>query len=183
MDHYIDVRLHANADLSCNELMATLFYKVHVWIARNAQGRIGLSFPEMARTPGALLRVHGNQADLTAFASGDWRRTLALWISQTPVQPVPAHIQYCTVIRVQSKSAHNKRLRAVRRRGLTLEQATALIPDDTTKPLDLPFLDICSASTGQRVRFFLRQQQVVDAVPGGFSAYGMSQAGTTVPWF
>ena len=183
MAYYIDIRLHTNAEISCNELMAALFYKVHIWLAKHAEGRIGVSFPEMKKTPGGLLRVHGDLSDLITFASGEWRNTLSLWISQTPVQPIPAHAQSCCVTRIQSKSAHNKRQRAMRRRGLTLEEATACIPDTATKPLNQPFLDIRSASTGQRVRFFIQQQQAANAVPGRFSAYGMGQAGTTVPWF
>ena len=183
MDHYIDIRLQANAGIGGNELMAVLFYKVHVWLAWQAQGRIGLSFPEMSKTPGALLRVHGSQADLAVFALGDWRKTLLLWMVQSPVQPVPAHAQHCAVARVQRKSAHNMRQRAMRRDGLTLEQAMARIPDAASEPLELPFLDIPSASTGQRVRFSIRQQVVADAVFGEFTAYGMGKSGTTVPWF
>lgn len=183
MDHYIDIRLHANADMSVKELMATLFYKVHVWLARHAQGRIGLSFPEADKALGTLLRVHGSQSDLLMFAMGDWRRTLLMWISQSPVQAVPTHTRHHSVTRVQRKSANNMRQRAVRRHGLTLEQAVQRIPDTAVRPLNLPYLDIPSASTGQCVRFFIRQQVAADAVPGGFSAYGMSQAGATVPCF
>jgi CRISPR-associated endonuclease Csy4 len=183
MDQYIDIRLHANADMSVKELMATLFYKVHVWLARHAQGRIGLSFPEADRALGTVLRVHGSQSDLLMFAMGDWRRTLLLWISQTPVQPVPLHAQHCSVARVQRKSAHNMRQRAMRRHGLTLEQAVQRIPDTAVELLNLPCLDIQSASTGQCVRFFIRQLTVPQAVPGTFSAYGMSQNGATVPSF
>ena len=183
MDHYIDIRLHANADMSVKELMATLFYKVHVWLARQGPGHIGLSFPEADKTPGPLLRVHGNEPDLMLFAMGDWRRTLLLWISQSPVQAVPTHTRHHSVTRVQRKSANNMRQRAMRRHGITLEQAVQRIPDTAVEPLNLPYLDIQSASTGQRVRFFIRQQVTEDAVPGGFSAYGMSQAGSTVPCF
>lgn len=183
MDHYIDIRLHANADMSVKELMATLFYKVHVWLARHAQGRIGLSFPEADNALGTVMRVHGSQSDLLMFAMGDWRRTLLLWISQTAVQAVPEHTRHHSVTRVQRKSANNMRQRAMRRHGLTLEQAVQRIPDTAVEPLNLPYLDIQSASTGQCVRFFIRHQTAADAVPGGFSAYGLSQAGATVPCF
>ena len=184
MDHYLDIKLRANAGIGTNELMAMLFYKIHVWIARNANGRIALSFPEMEKTPGARLRVHGGEADLCSFASGDWRRTVMLWVDVSPVCPVPAGVMHCTVARIQSKSAHNMRQRAMRRNGLTPEQAMARIPDAATKALDLPYLYVQSASTGQRVRFFIQQGSAQPrAVQGGFSAYGMGKDGATVPWF
>ncbi|MBA4255964.1 MAG: type I-F CRISPR-associated endoribonuclease Cas6/Csy4 [Polaromonas sp.] len=183
MDHYIDIRLHTNADMSVKELMATLFYKVHVWLARHAQGRIGLSFPEADKALGTVLRVHGTQNDLLIFAMGDWRRTLLLWISQTPVQPVPSHAQHCSVARVQRKSANNMRQRAMRRHGLTLEQAIQRIPNTAVEPLNLPHVDIPSSSTGQCVRFFIRQQPAKEQALGCFSAYGMGQTGKTVPYF
>ncbi len=184
MDHHLDIHLNTQGEMGTNALMATLFYKVHVWIAHHAPRRIGLSFPDMRKTPGARLRVHGNQADLHAFAAGDWRKTLLMWVQQDAVQPVPANSLHCAVARVQRKSAHNMRQRAMRRHGLTPEQAWARIPDEANEIVDLPFLDLCSASTGQTLRFFIRQQTRLSApVPGGFSAYGMGQSGATVPWF
>jgi len=184
MDHYLDIRLRANAGIGKNELMATLFYKIHVWIARNANGRIALSFPDMNKTPGARLRVHGCESDLQAFSSGDWRRTVMLWIDLAQVCPVPADARHCMVARIQRKSAHNMRQRAMRRDGLTLEQAMVRIPDTATESLDLPYLYVQSASTGQRVRFFIKQSPAQPvAVKGAFSAYGLGKDGATVPWF
>lgn len=184
MDHYIDLHVRAPADMGRHHLMAVLFYKLHAWIAHHACGRIGLSFPAMQKTPGTHLRVHGSLADLSRLSSGDWRNTLLLWLQQGPVTPVPGHAQHCVVARVQKKSAHNMRQRAMRRDGLTHEQSLARIPDSATEVVSLPYLDIRSSSSGQTLRFFIRQGPPKStAVPGPFSAYGMSHAGATVPWF
>lgn len=184
MDHYIDIRLLANAGIGFNELMGALFQKVHAWIARNAAGRIAVSFPDMKKTPGSCLRVHAGHGDLSAFSAAPWGKTLHLWIDQSPVIPVPGNSKHCVVRRVQSKSAHNRRQRSIRHNWLTPEEAAARIPDSATKPLDLPYLYLPSGSTGQRVRFFIQQRtELSEATAGEFTTYGMSKAGATVPWF
>ena len=138
----------------------------------------------MRQTPGERLRVHGSQADLHAFATGDWRKTLLMWMQQGAVQAVPANSLHCAVTRVQFKSVHRMRRRVMRNFGLTAEQAHARIPDEKQNRVNQPFLDLRSASTGQTLRFFIRQQTGLPApVAGGFSAYGMGQGGATVPWF
>lgn len=184
MNYYLDIHLRPNADFGCNALMAQLFYKVHVWLALHGNNGIGLSFPEMKKTPGTVLRVHGSAPALEAFATGDWRKTLSLWLDQTAVQEVPSDAAFCTVRRIQKKSAQNRRKRAIAKGWLTAEQALKRIPDTATKVLDHPFLDIHSSSTGhQQIRFFIQQSIVPAAIPGAFSAYGMGNAGATVPWF
>lgn len=184
MDHYVDIRLLADPEMGCNQLMAHLFYKVHVWLAAHGNGRVGLSFPEMNKTPGSVLRVHGSADQLQEFLAGDWRKSLALWLAPMTIKPVPADTGYCVVRRIQRKSAHNRRKRSVAKGWLTESEARERIPDSTTQKLDLPFLDIRSSSTGQqRVRFFIQQTPAPAMVRGEFTAYGMSAGGATVPRF
>ncbi len=108
---------------------------------------------------------------------------MQLWIDPLSVLAVPTGATVCNVKRIQAKSAHNMRKRAVAKGRFTTEQALASIPDSATKPLDLPFLVIQSASSGQRVRFFIQQNEASKAVEGAFNSYGMGQSGATVPWF
>ncbi|WP_158291719.1 type I-F CRISPR-associated endoribonuclease Cas6/Csy4 [Lampropedia puyangensis] len=183
IDHYLDIQVHPSSELQTNTLMAQLFSKVHVWLAAHGQGRMGVSFPNMQLTPGDVLRMHGSAADLTRFVGADWRQNLALWTSIGAIAAVPDGARHVRVMRVQRKSAHNMRQRAMRRHGLSLEEATARIPDQPRFYSKLPYLIIKSSSTGQRLSLYLQQEAIATATPGGFSAYGLSQQGATVPWF
>lgn len=164
-------------------MMGTVFYKLHVWLSENMPNRIGLSFPAMKQTPGDCLRLHGTENDLKAVIGGDWRYSLLMFVQIQPVLPAPATAQYCTVQRIQKKSVNNRRLRSIRKGWLSEEEAITRIPGDADHRLDLPFIVVRSHSSQQTVKIFIRQQLQSEPVAGEFSSYGLSKAGSTVPWF
>lgn len=67
MDHYQDVRVLPDPEFSEPTLLSALFAKLHRALAAYGKGDIGISFPQMQRTPGAILRLHGRHDALTAL--------------------------------------------------------------------------------------------------------------------
>ncbi|WP_409420099.1 type I-F CRISPR-associated endoribonuclease Cas6/Csy4 [Pseudaeromonas sp. ZJS20] len=183
MDHYVDVTIRSDADVGVNQMMGTLFYKLHVWLSENMPNRVGLCFPKMALTPGDCLRLHGTETDLKAVIGGNWRYSLLMFIQMQPVRPIPANVQFCTVQRVQRKSVHNRRLRSIRKGWLNETEVVSRIPGDHDRRLDLPFIVVRSHSSQQVIKIFIRQQVRFEPVEGGFTSYGLSKDGSTVPWF
>ena len=73
MDHYQDVRVLPDPEFSEPTLLSALFAKLHRALAAYGKGDIGISFPQMQRTPGAILRLHGSHEALTALGV-DWMK-------------------------------------------------------------------------------------------------------------
>ena len=67
MDHYQDVRVLPDPEFSEPTLLSALFAKLHRALAAYGKGDIGISFPQMQRMPGAILRLHGSHEALTAL--------------------------------------------------------------------------------------------------------------------
>lgn len=71
----------------------------------------------------------------------------------------------------------------MRRKGETYEQAAKAIPDGIEQQPDLPYVQLRSASTGQRFCLFLALgDPEPNPVLGSFNAYGLSNT-ATLPWF
>lgn len=184
MDHYQDIRVLPDPEFSEPMLMAALFAKLHRALAAHGQGNIGVSFPGMQRTPGAVLRLHGSHKTLAELQESGWLKGLRDYTGIGPLQAVPTGAQHRTVSRVQVKSsAERLRRRSVSKGWLTDAQAREKIPMANEQRSSLPFITLKSLSTGQSFRLFLKQGEL-QAVPieGSFSFYGLS-AFATVPWF
>ncbi|GAA0234702.1 hypothetical protein GCM10009125_24560 [Castellaniella daejeonensis] len=70
---------------------------------------------------------------------------------------------------------------AITRAGL--EEAVHAIPDSVEEQPDLPYVQLRSASTGQRFCLFLALgDPQPEAVSGVFNTYGLSST-ATLPWF
>lgn len=184
MDHYQDIRILADPEFNEATLLSALFAKLHRALGTRMKGDIGVSFPEMARQPGNVLRLHGSQQALMELQENNWLSGLRDYSHVSPIQPVPPAVQYRKVSRVQVKSSAERiRRRAVNKGWLTEQQARERIPLANEQRTALPFIALKSLSTGQRFRLFIQQGQI-QAMPqeGVFSSYGLS-ANATVPWF
>ncbi|WP_434462252.1 type I-F CRISPR-associated endoribonuclease Cas6/Csy4 [Serratia plymuthica] len=184
MDHYQDIRVLPDPEFSVPTLMAALFAKLHRALATHGKGDIGVSFPNMQRTPGTVLRLHGEHQALMVLAEYGWLKGLRDYTETGTIQAVPAAVQYRTVSRVQVKSsAERLRRRAVTKGWLTEEQARERILIANEQRTSLPFMLLKSLSTGQSFRLFLKQGALQEKpTKGTFSFYGLSPS-ATVPWF
>lgn len=187
MNHYIDLRLLPDPEISQPHLMGALFSKLHRALVAQHSQHIGISFPAVQTRPpwlGDRLRLHGDQAELTGLMDANWLTGMRDHVHATRVLAVPPEARHRVVSRVQAKSNPDRlRRRQMRRHGLDAEQALARVPDAVAERLDLPFVQLQSQSTAQSFRLFIRHGELLaTASPGVFGAYGLS-ATATIPWF
>lgn len=187
MDSYIELQLLPDPEFPANMLMNALFAKLHRGLVSSGEGRIGVSFPDVAQKGiglGVRLRLHGTAPDLECLMAANWLQGMRDHLSCSPVNLVPANAAYRIVRRVQAKSSpERERRRLIARKGISAEAAVQAIPDSAAEMLRLPYLLLTSQSTEQQFRLFVEHLPVQkDAVWGTFSAYGLSST-ATVPWF
>ena len=185
MTHYQDIHLLPDEETGVPVLMSMLFGRFHAALVQLHCTSIGISFPEVERTLGGCMRLHGLQAALSQLDGLSWFGPLASHLCKGDILPVPEKVQgYRTVSRKQFKSNSERlRRRLVRRHHLSPKEAALRIPDHLAHMTNLPFLQVKSSSTGQRFRLFIEHGHLQgQSCPGNFSLYGLS-ATTTIPWF
>lgn len=187
MDHYLDIRVRPDPELAIAHVMDVLFSKLHLALAARQAGDIGISLPGVAagRTGlGDMLRLHGRADALHALMGMRWLAGLHDHVKSGVISAVPADAQHRVVRRVQTKSSAERiRRRQMRRHGYDEGQARARVPDNVERTLDLPYVNLRSATTNQTFRLFIEHGPLhAEPQPGSFSAYGLSPI-TTVPWF
>jgi CRISPR-associated endonuclease Csy4 len=187
MDSYIELQLLPDPEFPATTLMNALFAKLHRGLVGNGEGRIGMSFPDVAVKEaglGSRLRLHGQAADLERLMSLNWLQGMRDHLSCGPLSAVPANATYRVVRRVQAKSSpERERRRLIARKGISPEAAILAIPDSAAQSLKLPYVVLASQSTQQHFRLFIEHLPLQDdSAPGLFNAYGLS-AGATIPWF
>ncbi|AAQ59425.1 type I-F CRISPR-associated endoribonuclease Cas6/Csy4 [Chromobacterium violaceum] len=195
MDHYLDIRLLPDADFGPPVLMNALYAKLHRALAAQQRQDIGVSFPGYDPAPsshdgkplpptlGLTLRLHGSAAALDGLMARRWLSGFADHAIVGDIRPVPAGASAVSVRRRQAKSSPARaRDRLMRRQGISAEEARRRIPDETAQRLNLPYLTVDSASTGQCFRLFVEQQAAPSIAAGSFNAYGLSAAAALPAW-
>ena len=182
MNFYCDIKVLPDPEAPATVLINNLMSKLHRALVQLNGHSIGVSFPNVNKTLGDTLRLHGCEAALQALLEINWLKGLRDYCELKAISPVPDRCQHRVVKRRQQKSAHNKRKRSVAKGWLSPEEAQRNIPDKE-KPLKLPFVQLNSASTGQQIKIFIENGPVSDTPSKGkFSCYGLSQT-ATIPWF
>ena len=184
MDHYLEIQVLPDPEFTENLFMNKIFSKLHCSLVNAGHGEVGVSFPDVDKTLGARLRLHGTALALNRVMAENWLAGLNDHITVSAVQSVPAIVQYRVVSRVQVKSnAERLYRRSVKKGWLTQEQAQERILSSTEQRSKLPFLQLKSTSTGQNFLLFVEQSPLqAKAVSGKFSDYGLSSA-ATIPCF
>lgn len=184
MDYYIDVQVLPHIEFSDSILMDELFSYLHKGLVQYGKGEIGISFPNVDKKLGSLLRLHGNQLALERLMNSCWHNRLKDEIKVSAITPIPGEVTYRIVKRVQVKSNPERLIRrSVKKGWLSAEEAALKISNKTEKKLSLPYLKLKSISTGQSFRLFVEHGPILNKPkPGSFSAYGFS-SDATIPWF
>lgn len=187
MDHYLDLRIRPDPEITSAHLLAALFAKLHHALVALPDEQIGISFPavnEARRQLGDHLRLHGTAQSLQRLMALPWLGGLRDHLHQSEPLPVPANARHRTVRRVQVDSNPDRlRRRLIKRHGLSEEEARQRIPDSAARETHLPFVRANSQSRGQRFLLFIQHGPLRDdATPGHFTRYGLGD-GATVPWF
>ena len=184
MDFYQDINVIQDAEIPEPVLLAQLFMHLHKVLARVGEGRIGISFPEVQRSLGHCLRLHGTVDDLNSLQQSGWQHMMRDYIVCGAVAAVPHDVKWRTVKRVQLKSsAERLRRRSVSKGWLTEEEAQQRISVLKEQRSPLPYLLISSRSSGQAYPLFVEHGPLKSSPEAGtFSSYGLS-ASATIPWF
>ncbi|MFZ5521676.1 MAG: type I-F CRISPR-associated endoribonuclease Cas6/Csy4 [Pseudomonadota bacterium] len=187
MDHYIDIRLRPDPESPSHHLMSALYSRLHRALVQLRCDDVGVSFPAMRREPPTLgdrLRLHGGLHRLQELQRLPWLGSVADHVDVSELAAVPPGARHRRVQRVQAKSnVERLRRRYMRRHGVDAATARERLPESVARTVDLPFVQVRSASTGQTFRMFLSHGPIQpEQVPGAFNAYGLSTTGT-VPWF
>lgn len=185
--HYLDIRLRPDPEITTPHLLSALYGRLHLTLVAGQRTDIGVSFPGYGtnpRTLGTILRLHGSAAGLAAFEQPGWLRGMRDHVLIGAITPAPPDAPHRTVQRRQFKtSAERLRRRRMRRKGETVMQAAAAIPDSVERTPELPFVQLRSSSTGQSFCLFIEHGPFFGTPQlGSFNSYGMSQ-GASIPWF
>lgn len=184
MDHYVDIDVQPDPEFPAAQLMNALYAKLHRALVLNNNTRIGVSFPNFDKHPGARMRLHGSAEMLQSLLVSDWLTGMRDHVTLTPPIRVPETSRYRVVRRVQVKSSADRlRRRLIRRHNVDETEARKRIPDEVARTTNLPFVQLRSTSTGQSFKLFIEHGPLQSqATEGNFNTYGLSQ-GATIPWF
>ncbi|MDR2050308.1 MAG: type I-F CRISPR-associated endoribonuclease Cas6/Csy4 [Deltaproteobacteria bacterium] len=187
MNHYLDIKIRALPELVPEHIMEKLFAKIHLALVELHSSDIAVSFPEMnerRHSLGHCLRLHGEKDSLSSLVQKAGLAGMSDYLFTGEPRPVPEKCAFRRISRVQTKSGVGRlRRRLARRHNLSLEEATARIPDSVAEKTTLPFVRVRSGSSGRFFRLFIRHAPLSDTpIPGKFNAYGLSDT-ATVPWF
>lgn len=192
MKYYQSISLLPNSDVSPNFVWKKLYQQIHIILADNKteenKSKIGVSFPEYDETKHALgmkLRLFAyNEETLKRVQLEKWLERLKDYVHISKIKPVPEKIsEYACFKHVKLKGNREKlaRRRATRK-GLTFEQALEHYEGFDEQHTTLPYINMVSATNGQRFRLFIEKRNVDDPQKGMFSCYGLSSK-TAVPLF
>jgi CRISPR-associated endonuclease Csy4 len=185
MDSYLDLTLRPDPEFPESQLMNALYAKLHRALVSAKANTIAVCFPALAGLKlGGVLRLVGPSAALTDLMAGSWLHGMTDHLLISELRALPALLKHRKWQRIQCKSSPERlRRRQMKRHNLSEAQARERVPDAVAETLKAPFLQMASASTGQRFRLFLKAGPL-QAQPetGSFNAYGLSQS-ATVPWF
>lgn len=185
--HYINIQLRPDPDFPAGQLMGALFSKLHRRLVELGTTAIGVSFPkhkQKPRTIGDQLRLHGSEADLEIVMATRWLGGMREYTGISVATTTPIDSPHRTVARRQFKTNANRlRRRRMRRHSESVETVLERIPDSVEQQVSLPFVQVRSASTGQRFSLFIEHgpEQIMPQA-GSFNSYGLSRT-ATVPWF
>lgn len=184
MDHYLEIMVLPDPELSDTMLMNAVFSKLHRALVDVGYGEVGVSFPHQTKLLGDCLRLHGTKAALDRLMVIDWLRGLRDYIHMSGIQQVPETQQHQVTKRIQVKSsAERLRRRSVKKGWMTEEEAVQKIRLSSEKQSKLPFVQIKSNSNKEKFCLFIQQGPLQSiAVAGKFNNYGLSST-TTIPYF
>ncbi len=184
MDHYVEIRLLPDPEFQETMLMNALFAKLHRALVSKGNGEIGISFPQVGKTLGDTMRLHGSRAALERMMELSWLKGVRDHTAVSEIVPIPEKCRFRVVKRVQAKSSVERLYRrSVKKGWITAAEAEKQVQKHRDERLSAPFIQMGSQSTGQRFRLFINHGEITSSPQGGaFSAYGLSGK-ATVPWF
>ena len=191
LSYYQEITLISDMNIPLSFLWTKVFTQLHIAFVdyTNTKGAMpfAVGFPEYDKKGlGVKLRIFSDSREnLERLQVGNWMSRLSDYIHVTSIRKVAVgRINgYAVYSRFQpDASVERKARRYIRRHNdVTLKEAVALLK---TKPQEgqFSYIQLKSASTGERFSLFIRQQLLESPQMGNFNTYGLSATGS-VPEF
>lgn len=183
---HIDVGVLPQTEVPPHQILNEIYGRLHAWLVSTRSVSVGVVFPQYRLDPiglGSVVRLVGERTVLEACAVDSWLGPIREYVRIKSLRDVPADAEWRRLVRVQVKSNPDRlRRRYAQRHGCSFEDAVAIIPASVAKMAALPFLSLCSGSTGQAYRLYLRLEEACEPSNGPFNTFGLSNT-ATIPWF
>lgn len=183
MDHYIEIKLKANAEMRENVFLNKLYAKLHKKLIDFNCSTIGVSFPGYKTMLGSVIRLHGNASELGELQVVNWLGSLNNYCAVSELRKVPSDAQHRVISRKQSNMTQAKLNRLIKRGTIATEEIKNYREKMFAQGLDNPYLELESVSNGNKYRRYISFGELQpNIVVGVFDSFGLSKK-ATVPWF
>lgn len=183
MNSYFEIKLLPDSEFPATVLMNAIYTKLHKALFDLSENGVGVSFPKANNTLGTIIRLSGEKSSLEKLLNSKWLGGMSGYCKLSELLQVPPNTKHRTISRVQPNMSESKLKRLLKRGSITEEEAKAYRAKMFTKGLDNPYIELVSASNGQRHRRYLEFGELQnEPVAGEFDTFGLSKT-ATVPWF
>ena len=184
MDHYIDIKLLPDAELSETFLMNKVYSKFHKALDDLKSDSIGVSFPHYRVMLGDVIRVHGTTENLEQLTALKWLARIADYCDSSPIEHVPDGIDgYRNVSRAQTNMSSSKLRRLLNRKTISPNEVKQYEEKMFSNGLNNPYVELDSSSNGNKYRrYFQFGELSEEGALGVFDRFGLSKT-ATIPWF
>lgn len=183
MNHYFEIRMQPDPEIPVTVLMNAVYTKLHKALCDIGSTNIGVSFPAYNLTLGNVIRLHGGKDNLDNLHENNWLGGMSGYCNVSNVLPVSGGVKHRTISRKQPNMTQAKLNRLIKRGSITEGEVKTYKAKMFTKGLDNPYLELQSASNGQKHRRYVEFGPLLDSpVVGEFDQFGLSKT-ATVPWF
>lgn len=183
MNDYVDIKLLPDAEIPVTFLMNAIYTKLHKALYNQAAKNIGVSFPKCKVTLGNVLRIHGEKTVLDALLNFNWIGGMSGYCEVSRVLSVPSGAKFRMVSRKQPTMSQSKLRRLIKRGSITEDEIRQYKAKLFSKGLDNPYVELMSASNGQKHRRYIEFGKLLnEPISGEFDQFGLSKT-ATVPWF
>jgi CRISPR-associated endonuclease Csy4 len=182
MDYYQQITLLPDPEFPEPLLINALIAKLHRALHDVGEGEVGVSFPNLNKTLGSILRLHGTRGALERLEGSNWCKGMRDHCDISKIDLVPEVKEWCRVKRRQPILSAAKMRRNIKRETYSEMEAEVIWANSKSKALKGPYVQLRSGSSGQNFRLYIEQIRVKNEMVGRFNNYGLSSE-ATVPWF
>ena len=193
MNSYQDIKIMPDAEMRENVLLNKVYTKLHKAIYDLKADDIGISFPQVNKKLGCVIRIHSSNERLQELQKLNWLGGLSGYCKVGEVLTIPNDIKgYQVISRIRqtmSLAKLSKRIDYQKKHGdlKTDDEVKAYEKQYKAKMfqtgLDNPYLELQSSSTGQLYRIYIHFSELAQQPTSGqFNRFGLSK-NATVPIF
>ena len=197
MNHYIELTIIPNAEISPHHIWSKLYTQVHLAMVEIKDAKdqvpVGVGFPELKTVEkgdesygllGNKLRLFAKDAaTLERLKLHQWLARLNDYVHQSSIREVPASVAPMQVNRYRPPaSVGNLARRMAKRKGCSIEEALKHYETLNKMAKAKPFIIIQSLEGQQRFSLCIDQKPAEQAMVGNFNTYGLSGTATVPHW-